>query len=133
MADTDSPAEILPEGYKSAPVRPGQKYMLPSNDEEEADRLNSQHYLLRNTLHGNHTAPVEDLLEDGIKVLDVGCGPGQWTLDMASDYPQSTFVGVDMVDVFPTNDLPQNCSFVKGNTLERLPFDDNSFDYVFQR
>lgn len=79
-------------------------------------------------------APIEDQLECGIRVLDIGCGNGVWSIDMAQDYSASTFIGVDISDrLFPTKtELPPNCDFVMGNTL-KLPFPDNSFDYVFQR
>lgn len=49
---------------------------------------------------------------------------------MATEYPSSEFIGVDMCDVFPNNIRPQNVSFQVGNALERLPFMDNTFDFV---
>ncbi|RUS19808.1 S-adenosyl-L-methionine-dependent methyltransferase [Endogone sp. FLAS-F59071] len=83
-------------------------------------------------LHGNFNAPVDDQLEEGIRVLDVGCGAGIWSVDMARDFPNSTFVGTDIVSKFTTSH-PPNCRFVVANTLEGLPFEDNYFHYVFQR
>lgn len=39
-----------------------------------------------------------------------------------------------MVDIFPAPAaVPVNCSFVKANTLDGLPFADGTFDFVFQR
>lgn len=35
-----------------------------------------------------------------------------------------------MCDVFPNNIRPPNVSFQVGNTLKRLPFSDNTFDFV---
>lgn len=35
-----------------------------------------------------------------------------------------------MCDIFPNNIRPQNVSFQVGNALERLPFMDNTFDFV---
>lgn len=85
-------------------------------------------------MHGNFSAPVEELLEKGIKVLDVGCGSGRWILEMARDFPNSTFIGVDVSNVFPSPDkIPSNASFVEGNVLHGLPFADDTFDYVYQR
>jgi ubiquinone/menaquinone biosynthesis C-methylase UbiE len=83
-------------------------------------------------------------------VLDLGCGPGTWLMvclsitctrkissnilyilqDIATEYPSSQFIGVDMCDVFPNNIRPPNVSFQVGNALERLPFADNTFDFV---
>lgn len=71
-------------------------------------------------------------LERGITVLDAGCGSGRWLLDMAQDYPNSTFVGVDQEEVSPMSDVPSNCNFMRGNILN-LPFADNTFDFTFQR
>ncbi|RUS29500.1 S-adenosyl-L-methionine-dependent methyltransferase, partial [Jimgerdemannia flammicorona] len=76
---------------------------------------------------------MEDALNHGIKVLDVGCGTGCWTMDMANDFPDSHFVGVDVTDLFPKDGLKSNCTFAKANTLEGLPFEDGTFDYTFQR
>ncbi|RUS25619.1 hypothetical protein BC938DRAFT_471875 [Jimgerdemannia flammicorona] len=46
-------------------------YVLP-NDVEEIDRLVMQHFILQRAFGANYQAPVKDLLESGIKVLDVG-------------------------------------------------------------
>ncbi|RUP46418.1 S-adenosyl-L-methionine-dependent methyltransferase, partial [Jimgerdemannia flammicorona] len=87
----------------------------------------------RKLFHGNFNAPVEDALSHGIKVLDAGCGAGCWTMNMANDFPNSHFVGVDVADLFPKDEVKSNCIFVKANTLEGLPFEDDTFDYIFQR
>lgn len=53
---------------------------------------------------------------------------------MACDYPNSHFTGHDIKEVFPgpEAELPTNCTFLKADTLS-LPFEDGTFDYVFQR
>jgi len=85
-------------------------------------------------LHGNFNAPIEEALEEGIRVLDAGCGSGMWTLEMAEDYPNSTFIGTDILELYPKiEEIPSNCTFLKADTLKGLPFDDDAFDYVFQR
>ncbi|RUS30864.1 S-adenosyl-L-methionine-dependent methyltransferase [Jimgerdemannia flammicorona] len=83
--------------------------------------------------HGNYNAPIEDSLTNGIKVLDAGCGTGRWTIDMAEDYPASKFFGLDIADMFPKAGYPENCTFIHADTLKKLPFEDNTFDFVFQR
>lgn len=85
-------------------------------------------------MHGNFSAPVEEDLLRGINVLDSGCGSGAWFTEMAQDYPNSTFVGIDVANVISESlSLPSNCTFLKVNILEGLPFEDATFDYVFQR
>lgn len=76
---------------------------------------------------------MEEALEHGIKVLDIGCGPGKWTLEMAKDFPASRFTGTDRAPVFPKSSPYSNCRFLQADTLKGLPFADNTFDYVFQR
>lgn len=34
----------------------------------------------RSVIGGLYKSPIHDQLEKGIRVLDVGCGPGWWTL-----------------------------------------------------
>ncbi|RUS15493.1 S-adenosyl-L-methionine-dependent methyltransferase [Endogone sp. FLAS-F59071] len=126
---------LFPEKFRKARSRAHRKndeYMILGP--EEGERLNQQHYLLRNIFHGNFNSPLESELQRGIKVADIGCGYGNWTLDMAQDFPASTFIGTDLVEsVLPTEGIPPNCSFVQADTLTGLPFPDGTFDYVFQR
>ena len=41
---------------------------------------------------------ISDALEQGIRVLDVGCGTGHALNVLAQTYPQSTFIGYDIAD-----------------------------------
>ncbi|OZJ05290.1 hypothetical protein BZG36_01953 [Bifiguratus adelaidae] len=107
-------------------------YVLP-NDDAEVDRLNFQHYLIKWALDGNYQTPNETELKNGINVLDIGCGPGVWTLEMAHAFPNSDFHGIDISPVFPEAIRPANTHFQIGNAAEGLPFPDNYFDFVFQR
>ncbi|KAG1474076.1 hypothetical protein G6F56_000568 [Rhizopus delemar] len=104
-------------------------YWLP-NDNQEMDRLIGQHFALKTLFGGN--LPQEAFnyidLENGAKVLDLGCGPGTWIMDMATEHPNSDFTGIDMSDVFPSNIRPANVSFKLANVLDGLPFEDHTFD-----
>lgn len=71
--------------------------------------------------------------DEGAKILDVGCGPGTWIMDVATEYPNSEFIGIDMCDIFPNNIRPANVSFQVGNVLDGLNFEDNTFDMVSLR
>lgn len=109
-------------------------YSTPRGEDEEWC-FNVLHHIIRFVLQGNYMTPIEKDLQRGIRVLDAGCGTGIWSIEMARKYPNSEFVGTDLVDVFKGSlgkEVPSNCRFFFGNTL-RLPFKDNCFDYVFQR
>ncbi len=51
----------------------GIPYVLP-RDLEEMNRLDFQHYVLRQAFKGNFLAPVEN----PVAILDVGTGTGRW-------------------------------------------------------
>ncbi|GAB5589637.1 hypothetical protein Unana1_04537 [Umbelopsis nana] len=105
-------------------------------DEIEQDRLHGQHFGLKALFGGNLLAPIRDSmdLDNNLDVLDVGCGPGSWLLDLATSHPNSKFVGLDIVDMFPSTIKPPNTEFHIGDILDGLPmFADNSFDLVQMR
>ncbi|KAI8579461.1 hypothetical protein K450DRAFT_199469 [Umbelopsis ramanniana AG] len=108
-------------------------YVLPKDDFEK-DRLHQQHFVVKEQLKGNilNKEMMAPLFEKGIYALDVGCGPGSWVLDMATDFPNSEFEGMDMAETFPTAIHPPNVHFHKGNLLEPLTYD-RQFDFVQMR
>jgi SAM-dependent methyltransferase len=111
----------------------GVPYALPKDD-QEVNRLDFQHYMLRYAFKGNYLAPITQPRE----ILDVGCGTGRWPMEMALVFPNANVVGVDVVeppaDANPAaNTRPPNYAFVPGNVLEGLPFGDASFDFIHQR
>jgi SAM-dependent methyltransferase len=101
--------------------------MLP-RQQSEIDRLDVQHYALREAVRGNAMAPVEG----PTAILDVGSGTGQWSFDLCAEHPGARVVGVDLVPGKIDRRLP-NYGFVKANVLHGLPFVDGSFDFVHQR
>ncbi|KAI8976936.1 S-adenosyl-L-methionine-dependent methyltransferase [Pilobolus umbonatus] len=108
------------------------EYILP-NDNDEAERLHLQHRALKLVFEGNYRAPIKDLLEEGIQVIDAGCGPAAWTFDMAMEYPNSKFTGIDISFVFLDTERPDNVDLINANITKQLPFEDNSIDYYHQR
>jgi ubiquinone/menaquinone biosynthesis C-methylase UbiE len=107
-------------------------YLLPK-DEKEFERLDYQHFILRQVLKGNIFAPVHQLLRKPCHVLDVGCGTGRWGCEIAAAYSQTQVIGFDVEDILRTASTPSNYQFYQGNLLDGLPFVTQQFHYVYQR
>lgn len=107
--------------------------ILPKDD-QEINRLDFEHHLLRYTLRGNYAAPIRE----PASVLDVGSGTGRWAIEMAGIFPAANVIGLDVVAPAahasgPSDRLPDNYLFVSGNLLDGLPFAGASFDFVHMR
>ncbi|CEI89875.1 hypothetical protein RMCBS344292_04218 [Rhizopus microsporus] len=115
------------------------EYAYPHN-KEEANRQQSQHYLLKHLFQGSYFAPVEEALSNpGSKVLDVGCGAhATWILDMAIDFPNCQFYGFDIAELIHLSEvelihMPANCHIEKADLFDGFNYESNTFDYVHQR
>ncbi|KAI7855347.1 hypothetical protein BDC45DRAFT_505987 [Circinella umbellata] len=64
------------------------------------------------------------------RVLDIACGTGIWILEMASEFPQAQFYGIDLSTMYPADIKPLNTHFCQGDVLNGLPYMDNYFDFV---
>ncbi|KAI8380137.1 hypothetical protein BD560DRAFT_388680 [Blakeslea trispora] len=127
-------------------------YPLP-NDQLEIDRHQVQLYIMRWAFGNRHIVPppLRQKLDEGIRVLNVGCGPGLWVghaiIDMAEDFCNSTFDAVDICNLIPQyqdsdkqsqyigglEQEPSNLRFTLHNILiDSLPFESDTFDYVQQ-
>ncbi|KAI8093218.1 S-adenosyl-L-methionine-dependent methyltransferase [Halteromyces radiatus] len=106
-------------------------YWLPKSYEEQ-DRLMGQHFALKESFGGNvlQNAKKVTPLEEGAHILDIGCGPGSWCLEMATDYPNCEVYGIDIYAVYPQTIRPPNSTFMLADALEGLPFHDEMFDLV---
>jgi SAM-dependent methyltransferase len=101
-------------------------YLFPRHP-EEVDRLDLQHFALREALGANFLAPVEG----PSRVLDVGTGTGQWGFEVGHQFPGALVVGFDLVRGKPG--APPGYRHVRGNLLQGLPFRDGVFDLIHQR
>jgi SAM-dependent methyltransferase len=94
--------------------------------------------------HGARTAVSSaayllPVLLPGMSVLDVGCGPGTITLDLAEVVAPGRVVGIENVE--PPLDLARAAAAERGDTTTafqvadalELPYDDNTFDVVHAR
>ncbi|PWY81506.1 S-adenosyl-L-methionine-dependent methyltransferase [Aspergillus sclerotioniger CBS 115572] len=75
-------------------------------------------------------------IQPHMKILDIGCGPGSITLDLAALVPQGSVIGIDCSEtaINSANDLTrkrgtENASFQVASVLD-LPFEDGTFDIV---
>ncbi|KAI9273153.1 hypothetical protein EDC94DRAFT_594020 [Helicostylum pulchrum] len=114
----------------------GEKNFLLPCDDDENDRLMTMHYILKSTFHGNFISPIQSMLDsetNRTKVLDIGCGSGTWILEMATEFPNSDFYGVDDCPLFPTSIKPPNAHFRLHDVLKGIAFEDCQFDFVYMR
>lgn len=68
-------------------------------------------------------------LTAGLDLLDVGCGPGNITIDLAARVAPGRVVGIDLVAVADEATAPDNVTFTTGDVYA-LDFEDASFDVV---
>src|SRR5690348_9670315 len=71
------------------------------------------------------------------RVLDVGCGPGDWALSVARTYPSITVIGLDISQTKllfaqkrAEEEGQKNIAFVTSDARKKLPFLDGAFDLV---
>ncbi|KAF7731756.1 hypothetical protein EC973_008270 [Apophysomyces ossiformis] len=105
-------------------------------DEEEVERIQLKNDLVKLAFEGEFPPPVDlHQLKNG-RILDVGCGPGFWCIDLAQKYPSIKVIGVDCENVFPEPiTMPYNCQLKRFNVLNGLgqKFEENSFDGIHIR
>ena len=125
---TEIPRTTLPMQRHAANER-GEPipYLLPI-DEWESHRQSFEHFLFHHVLAGHYAAP----LHNPRLILDAGCGPGRWVLDMAQEFPKASVIGVDIAPP-PASSSTSNALFVRANVLDSLPFNRAIFDFVHMR
>jgi ubiquinone/menaquinone biosynthesis C-methylase UbiE len=125
---------VTPEG----PSQKESTYVIDAESGTEMARLINQERLLTRVMGG--VFPKHFDLSHVSHILDIGCGPGGWVLDVAFENPKINVVGIDisqqMIEYARAHAEVQgmnNASFQVMNALESLAFDDNSFDVVNAR
>jgi ubiquinone/menaquinone biosynthesis C-methylase UbiE len=113
-------------------------YVLDSESPVEMARLINQDRITTQVMGG----PLAGIADPSSlrNILDLGCGPGGWVLDVAFELPDAEVEGVDisrmMVDYANararTQQLP-NASFGVMDITQPLDFPDNAFDLVNAR
>src|SRR6266566_3172347 len=91
------------------PVPPSTSgYVVYAENVAELARLTRQARMLSEHL-GLYPQQLE--LAQSSHILDIGCGPGEWALEIAQRFPGSRVTGIDISDRIITYDL---------TTVERL-------------
>ncbi|CAG8498734.1 7173_t:CDS:2 [Ambispora gerdemannii] len=107
---------------------------IPVFDQAAQERLKLNHLIWQHFWKCNLISPVEQNFHYGAAVLDSGCGPGTWLIEMAEKYPAVTFTGVDISRTFPyKRQRPHNTEFSQCDILDGLHYLDATFDFVHQR
>ncbi|MFB5760780.1 class I SAM-dependent methyltransferase [Paenibacillus medicaginis] len=70
----------------------------------------------------------------GKKVLDIGCGHGEYTLQWSAAAQHITGLDATAEFIKQANEtIPNNVSFIMANTKSTLPFADGAFDCAYNR
>ncbi|MEO6890611.1 MAG: class I SAM-dependent methyltransferase [Ktedonobacteraceae bacterium] len=109
--------------------------LLDSENATEMARLMLQDRFLTQAMGGS-LAERQDVATMH-RVLDVGCGPGGWVLDVAFAYPTVKVVGIDVSRIMVTYGRAQawaqgldNARFQMMDVCEPLAFPDQHFDLI---
>ncbi|KAK1971913.1 methyltransferase domain-containing protein [Colletotrichum sublineola] len=116
-------------------------YQLP-NDAVEHERLDAQYRAFAEVMggkvfHAPFAPPSGSFPSQPRKILDIGCGTGIFTAQLARLFPSAEVIGVDLspVPAGRHGDVP-NARFLLGSVADLLgrgELEAGTFDYVFQR
>jgi ubiquinone/menaquinone biosynthesis C-methylase UbiE len=77
-------------------------------------------------------------LKNPQRILDVGCGTGRVSVQLAAKFPNAQVIGLDLSPVPSIYRKPDNVEFVQGDFMQLADsgdarFREGSFDYIFDR
>ncbi|KAJ5772571.1 hypothetical protein N7520_003100 [Penicillium odoratum] len=106
-------------------------YLMPS-DEQMFDSYEAGH-LVALVLESDKANPLfrSPIGDRPAHILDLGTGKGNWAIDVADMYPETTVRGVDLFPP-PVTWMPPNCVFEVDNALEEWTWQ-QPFDLVHMR
>lgn len=125
---TASVLEGKVEGGRTYAVYGQEEYGMPMDD-AELDRIDMCHTKYFALLGKRRfLAPVSN----PHKILDLGCGTGIWSIDIADEFPNAEVIGVDIAPTQPQW-VPPNCHFELDDIEKPWTWKDNSLDFIFAR
>lgn len=118
----------------------GNTYLFDPEDPVELARLINVDRLVTRIMGGPLSGLTEKEIAGLRNVIDLGCGPGGWVLDVAFEHPDIEVAGIDiskaMIDYANARARSQeltNASFGIMDISKPLEFADGSFDLVNAR
>lgn len=104
------------------------QYWAP-NDDSEQDRMYIQSRAIflasgQKLLH----CPIKDPL----KIADMGCGTGQWAIDVGDTYPAAEVIGIDLSPIQP-DWTPPNVKFEVDDVEDDWTWPENHFDVIHEQ
>jgi ubiquinone/menaquinone biosynthesis C-methylase UbiE len=113
-------------------------YLFETENASEVARLLERNAFFNKAIGG--VFPERVNLDGITRILDIGCGPGGWAVDVANSYPSTKVVGIDISDTMINSARSEakrhtleNVEFIKMNALQPLQFPDQKFDLVNMR
>ncbi|KAH6895804.1 S-adenosyl-L-methionine-dependent methyltransferase [Thelonectria olida] len=101
-------------------------YFVPV-DEDEIARLEVLHGVL-NSLFDNRL--IFPPVRSPRRILDCGCGSGDWAVDVAMSYPNAEVLGIDVSPHMIPESPPDNLDLQVDDLNGRFTFQSNYFDVV---
>jgi len=113
-------------------------YIIDVESATEMARLVNQDRIVTENM--GSLLPEQIDLSQTRDIIDIACGPGGWTLNLAYEHPTINVVGVDISKIMihyaracASTQGIDNLTFQIVNVLTPFPFPDNSFDGVNAR
>lgn len=96
-------------------------------DEDEISRLELMHGVLNRLFDNRLIFPP---IRSPRRILDCGCGPGDWAMEVASQYPDAEVLGIDISPHVIPESPPDNMELQVDDLNGRFTFQSNHFDVV---
>jgi ubiquinone/menaquinone biosynthesis C-methylase UbiE len=130
----------IPQGQGQTANNARHTYIFDPHDADEMARVERQGSLVTRGM-GGILPEWDNALPAGIeRVIDLGCGPGEWARQVAQRAPQAHVTGLDVSAIMvefaqmrAEEAQLANARFIQGNLLEPLDLPDASFDLVNER
>jgi SAM-dependent methyltransferase len=115
-------------------------YVIDPENVAEMARLIKQDQLFTRAMGGPLAGLTTEQLAHLNQILDIGCGPGGWAMDIAAAYPDKQITGIDIstnmiayARMLAQEKQYANATFLEMNALEPFDFPDASFDLINAR